>query len=187
MTAEPGQPNAVVPGMVRGPDAQEVAIHEAGHAVAGYLLNEPFAYVTTAQNEGSLAGHVAFDDGGYDVNAASTPEECQRIERMIMILLAGEHAQRLLYRRAMIPPPDDHTLAKHAQYDTRQIMLFATSLARYGGWPSDTSIIRSTLQTRLHELVDGDHYWHLVERLAGVVMDGRTLSWDEATTVLRTA
>ncbi|MFF5230280.1 hypothetical protein [Dactylosporangium sp. NPDC000521] len=168
-----------------------MAIHEAGHAVAGFLLNEPFLYVTTVQNQGTaqprLAGHVAFDDGGYDVNGVSTPEECQRIERMIMILLAGEHAQRLLYRQFMVPALDDHSLAKHAQYDTRQIMLYATSLARYGGWPSDMTLIRSTLQTRLDELVAGERYWNLVERLAGVVMGGRTLTWNEATAVLRSS
>src|SRR6185437_15760265 len=62
---------------------EAVAYHEAGHAVAALLLHRPLRYVTIVPDKarGTL---------GHDL----TPRRRTILEREIMVLLAGEVAER---------------------------------------------------------------------------------------------
>jgi len=75
---------------------ERTAYHEAGHAVAGYLLHISFGYVTIIPDEdkGSL-GYILYDGLGEDFQPdVDEPEEVRRkLEPRILCALAGEAAE----------------------------------------------------------------------------------------------
>ncbi len=74
------------------------AYHEAGHAVAAYLLKRSFNYVTIVPDEekGSL-GHVRFRGFGENFDPAFdySPQMRLRLEREIICSLAGDAAESI--------------------------------------------------------------------------------------------
>ena len=77
---------------------RRVAYHEAGHAVACYLLHKPFHYVTIRGEdlEGTM-GHVMAWDApeGYRPDINEDARTRARVERDVMVLLAGQVADEL--------------------------------------------------------------------------------------------
>ena len=69
--------------------------HEAGHAVAAYLLKQPIRYVTVLPGEDGSLGHCAYAPPGEgfrpDVNVDMRTRA--RLEAMIMTAYAGAAAQ----------------------------------------------------------------------------------------------
>lgn len=77
----------------------KTAYHEAGHAVAALVKTVPYKYVTILPDEESQSlGHILQDGKFVDYAALEagelTPTKLNRIERYLMVLLAGGLAEK---------------------------------------------------------------------------------------------
>lgn len=77
-----------------------VAVHEAGHAVAGYWLGRPFRYVTIISGNGSL-GHVQSRSLGKRFNPEInlTPRGREIIDSEVSVCFAGPIAEKRFTKR----------------------------------------------------------------------------------------
>jgi hypothetical protein len=77
-------------------ESKATAVHEAGHAVAGYLLRRPFSKVSIG-GSGDEAGYVTFEPLDVlmndELDVESDPEIIRYLDREIIILLAGPEAE----------------------------------------------------------------------------------------------
>lgn len=153
---------------------RRVAYHEAGHAVACYLLHKPFHYVTIRGEdlEGTM-GHVMPWDApeSYRPDINEDTRTRARVERDVMVLLAGQVADELAGYSPRDPdyygPEGDNSAAVQmagyvAQGDEQLEHYLAWLLAR----------IRDTLALPWH--------WAAVVAVADALQERRRLSAREA-------
>jgi hypothetical protein len=120
---------------------ERTAYHEAGHAVAAFLLKRPFLYISIVPDSESL-GRVTYPDtywNGFVPNAARI-ESRLRLEEEIIKVLAGEAAEGLFAHRLRRRPrehrPRAIQLARAACQSEGELRAYITWL-----WERGVSLI----------------------------------------------
>ena len=163
------------------PWINQVAYHEAGHAVAGYELHVPFRYVTIVPDEeqGS-AGHILYSRLRPDFDSARyemTEFQLRRIiEPRIICALSGEAAESgLTGRRHLLTATEDY---HHAV----EFALVAT-----GGSPDEAGAYCTWLYYRAVGVVRKPFVWPAIEALAAALLEHKTISSREARRIIKGA
>jgi hypothetical protein len=164
---------------------EAVAYHEAGHAVAAWLLNIPLRKVTIVP-EGDALGYVlrcgvafpkrvreAFEFGGM-----SDRDEAWAYyiaERHAVYCIAGNEAQNRFNPRSV--------RNCHSKSDRKSALAGLCRLADSKAIPLYWRI----LKMRAEKLFDNPSNWKAVKALAETLMERKTLSGDEALEIVRLA
>jgi hypothetical protein len=154
-----GDAAVVLPGVV--------AIHEAGHAVAGVLLRRRFDYVTIVPDDDSL-GHCAF------------PSEFHRIQRMIE---GGANKRDDARLRLCILTGLAGSAAEERAFGTHQLMdehdgETAVEIADLlVGGPDETGPFLDQAWSEVQDLWAQDTHWAAVVRVADVLRERKRLNY----------
>ncbi len=94
---------------------QRAAYHEAGHAVASYLVKRRLSYVTIEPNsEKHTLGHCEYRNLAiFKPDAVLTGRLRNQIEKLIIVLLAGAVAERLKFGRTYWIGSENDTTQAH--------------------------------------------------------------------------
>jgi hypothetical protein len=159
---------------------ERVAYHEAGHAVAAYLLRRAFRYVTIIPKEGSQ-GHVMPRQrpGGQPYQLGDDVADGRRAERMIMVLLAGITAEAIRYGRR---PP-----RWIRQSDIAQAIAWACCGAEPAVDPGGPWCWIEWLFRRTRYLLEAPRAWVAVEALAHALLQASRLSGPQARRIIQEA
>lgn len=151
------------------------AYHEAGHAVASYLLHHRFSKVTIAPNLGE--GYLGQVDQSYltkDPNGVYQSQR-DRVERDVLIFLAGESAEARFL---------GHHNWKGASQDTRSALDLLEILAPEPTGEETSAYFRlmaCRAKTLWLECIPGgQHRWSAVRVLAEALLVKDTLGYREA-------
>jgi hypothetical protein len=143
------------------------AYHEAGHAVAHYLLKRPFKYVTIKPEEGSL-GHLMPCDlplSLREVIEFGEPEESLPIlEKLIMINFAGNAAIAIWTGR---------NNWQGARGDFQNI---AQQYCRCCRSPDEETAFLKWLSIRTRNLIGCSLHWPVVEAVAQALLTHERLT-----------
>lgn len=150
------------------------AYHEAGHAVARFLLGLPFKNVTVIPTEDYL-GHVK----PYSLPKSFKPDIDLgnlkirlRLEKEIMASLAGHAAERRFSGRRNFSGSD---------HDYRYVV----DLAMYvGGSSKQTETFMKWMQIRTDEWVDSQGFQRAVKVVADELVKKKQLSCEEVRNIL---
>ena len=147
------------------------AYHEAGHAVAAFLLDRPFRRVSIIQDEEGH-GHVLYRKfhKRFDPEYGSNPQKARfQIERAIITLMAGGEAERVHTgrRNNLGSSSDDETARDLATYIVPD---WGDELVAYLKW----------LRIRTRNLLKSPRNWRAVEELAEALMEKGEMSAAEA-------
>jgi hypothetical protein len=200
--------------MASGPEhysaQRATAVHEAGHAVMGYLLGIRFTQISVVEEAGSL-GRVAHKGPGEwfrpDIEVDSRVRN--QIEKRVMTLLAGAETERAWYGRLPDAPVGWHERVDAGARGDQQSI---TDLAYYIAEGPELDAYLEWLRQRVlnftgrgaefdvaryhpdapafevrHYIEGSERFWTLVTALADAVQEVGTLSWRRARQVLRTA
>ncbi len=156
-----------------------LAYHEAGHAVAKYLLHRPFSYVTIESNErfeGHLGG-VAFPPGPPARSVANT---AALAEDTVLGLFAGPMAAAYLEEGEEYcwwTLPDD--LPGEADYDDIEALIprilkphYFDSEGRFNYQDAHADLFTLAL----HMVID---FWPYIQAVAAALLEKTTLTADE--------
>lgn len=146
------------------------AYHEAGHAVAAYLLRKRFRYVTIRQ-DGDYEGHMRHPRSEAYEQARSRAA----LERDIMVSLAGGAAIRVLTGR------QDRI---GAWCDRHKAMELAEETC---GSRRECEAFVSWLSTRVEGMLRSQANWHAVETLAEELMLQESIGRQKAMHIIRSA
>jgi hypothetical protein len=179
----------------------EVAVHEAGHAVMAYLLEMPFTYVTLPDESG--VGHMSFPvdpDSEHHLNTFRfdhpggfapfgfgnrhdtliRPEVRDYVESLMLVCAAGTAAE-VLYTGDDL---DEYWLAWELSSDNRQFTELARSvtasdeeLEHFRIWMFERA--RTIMRVPAHVIV--------VEELAHQLKLHRKLQYDQARDIIKSA
>lgn len=144
---------------------QSTAYHEAGHAVVAFFNGFRIEYATI-RRDGDTAGMVKVKPRGkLDIESAS-PVMRDKVERWIVMTLAGDIAQRKFASRSS------------RTWQTTADRLTATDLALSvcGSGESATAYI-AWLQIVAREIIEAR--WVFVERVATALLEKETISGNE--------
>lgn len=142
-----------------------VAHHEAGHAVAAFLYHFKIDFATI-KSDGDAAGMVrCYPRGKMDLYSAS-PIMRNKIERNIIVTLAGDIAQRKFAPRS----------SRSWQLTADRSAASNMALSVCGTGESATAYL-AWLYIVARDQVHGR--WNLVERVASALLDRETLSGDD--------
>ena len=94
---------------------QRAAYHEAGHAVASYLVKRRLSYVTIEPNpDNHTLGHCEYRNLAiFKPDAVLTGRLRNQIEKLIIVLLAGAVAERLKFGRTYWIGSENDTTQAH--------------------------------------------------------------------------
>lgn len=160
---------------------RRVAYHEAGHAVACYLLHKPFHYVTIQGEdlEGTL-GHVMPWDAPASIRPDITMTARIRdwIERDVMVSFAGQVADEMAGYSPLDPNyygqrGDNASVIDRASY----VAQGDEQLEHYLAW----------LLARTKDMLALPWHWAAVEAVADALQERRRLSGREARRITREA
>jgi hypothetical protein len=159
---------------------QRAAYHEAGHAVAAYVLRLPVRGVSISEDE-DASGRVEYAPPPAsfrpDVWYGEARRTEHRIEAHIIRALAGPAAEaRWIGRRNHVGASGDYRAAR--------------DLADYvAGDPSGEGAWRyvAWLEYRAEDLVQREHYWAAIEALAAELLARRRLGPRQARAVIKGA
>lgn len=144
---------------------ETVAYHEAGHAVVA-LLQRFNTKTATIKAKGVAAGCVTTAPRGRIDYDSGTPGMRDKIERQIIVTLAGDIAQRKFAPRS--------SRRWHTTQDRRDAATLA--LAVCGSGESATAYI-AWLHIRARDIVHGR--WNLVEQVARLLLEKGTVTGEE--------
>ena len=168
---------------------RSTAIHEAGHAVAAYLLGRAFVSISIASTSTTLGAvhHRAFGEWFRpDVDAG--PRTRRVAEERIMIFLAGMETERAWLRGLLDLPRDvDDRVLAGARHDEE----CAAELAGYlCGSAEEATAYLAWLRQRVLNWTGRSQdvrprvFWHLVDALADSLGREEQLSWMRAKLIL---
>jgi hypothetical protein len=152
------------------------AVHEAGHAVAAYHAGVRFRQIAIGKNTGRELGWLelwltpqSIADGAVDVPTEHT------IERSVIVLLAGNQAERMVLGRAKYLGSglDFFEAVRYAGYLCRT----RREMSAYLRW----------MQLRVRALVESPVWRWPIEALAACLVQRRQLGVREARGVIRRA
>jgi hypothetical protein len=94
---------------------QRAAYHEAGHAVASYLVKRRLSYCTIEPNpDNHTLGHCEYRNlATFKPDAVLTGRLRNQIEKLIIVLLAGAVAESLKFSRTYWKGSEDDTTQAH--------------------------------------------------------------------------
>lgn len=154
---------------------QRAAYHEAGHAVASYLVHRRLAYVSIVPNPTDhTLGHCEYRNlATFKADAPLTCRFRTQIEKLITVLLAGAMAERLrtgrIYRKGS---EDDMAQA----YDAAMCLFDDHKEARaFVNW----------LREHTENLIGYGPHWAAVETLAKELMERRFIGERLARRIIR--
>lgn len=171
---------------------RETAIHEAGHAVAAYLLGRPFVRMTidpSAGLDGDALGQVEHAPPAgewFQPDIEINSRTRQFLEKHIQISWAGTLAQEIWYERIQYKPDNavEH-LENGARHDT--VGLVDMALLNTGSGQEAEAYIE-WLRIRTQNMVRNDfRFWMMAEPLADALLAEKTLSWKRARAVMKSA
>jgi hypothetical protein len=154
-----------------------VAHHEAGHAVASYVLRDFLGTVTIDSPDEMHAGGTKVwtltpplvDDSGLVVTKDKyTENDLDDFEAAVVIATAGPLAETMYWTHRTY----DEVLMQNKR-DEAQIMTITRKI-----WPEDAAGAHQRLRSRAQALLQTN--WSSVQRLAAVLEDKRTLAGPEA-------
>lgn len=153
----------------------DTAHHEAGHAVAHWLLGQPVVSLTVVADEDNdslgLCRGEGFPDW-FQPDVGTDDEHRLLAERHIVAMLAGAAAER--HYRSIVGEHDDEAVNDGASHDYGN----AFDLASYFmGSDAEIEPFLEWLAVRTTALVGNN--WHLVEGLAGQLLVTPTMTGDE--------
>lgn len=146
------------------------AYHEAGHAVVQLLFGDEVGQleIVTIVRDGQAAGHAAIDRAGHDALRYREDTVKQVIfERVIMVTLAGEIAQRKF--------SPDSVDEDHAAADRYLAEEYLEELDTHSAEIREAYI--HLLHLRTAALIDRE--WAGVERVARALVERKTLTGAE--------
>jgi len=155
---------------------EKTAFHEAGHAVAAYLLRKKFRYVTIRSN-GMFEGYVMHGQPGSNLQDEWEDERIRRsaLERDILISLAGGVVNLLLTGKR------DHlgsyTDLHHALDLADHVCGSKKECTAYVNW----------LFVRCEGMVKSPPNWHAVETLAGELLKREKIPYRKAREIIQAA
>jgi hypothetical protein len=154
---------------------QRAAYHEAGHAVASYLVHRRLACVSIVPNpDDNTLGHCEYRNlATFKPDAPLTSRFRSQIEKLITVLLAGAMAECLrtgrIYRKGS---DDDMTQA----YDAAMCLFDEEKEARaFVNW----------LWERTRNLIGYEPHWAAVETLAKELRERRFIGERLARQIIR--
>lgn len=166
-------------------DLEVVAAHESGHAVAHVVLGVPLRSVTIVPEEGSLGNASAGELPSAVIEWLSlgptvwTPVPLairDRMERMIMVTLAGEIAQERATgttegSRSNIEHPEHGTVLVDGDWHAAVEMASAISVDN-----SEVDGYLAWLHARTKTVIGHHEVWASVEAVASALLSKKTLS-----------
>lgn len=154
----------------------KTAYHEAGHAVAAYLLRKTFCYVTIRPN-GVFEGYMMHGQPGNALQNGWDEERIGRsaLERDILISLAGGVVNLLLTGKR------DH-LGSYT--DLHHALDLAEGVC---GSPKECRAYVNWLFVRCEGMVKSPPNWHAVEVLAGELLKREKIPYREAREIIQAA
>lgn len=146
-------------------DREGVAYHEAGHAVASYVLRQGFRGVTIDPARESLSDglHVLLEARWIEI-----PQHLRRIsfvEGHSMVLLAGPEAE--LRATGSVAEPEESADRANALFLASQVNAAADEADAYVEW----------LRRRAANLLFDDVNWPIAERVAKILLDRSSISY----------
>lgn len=155
---------------------RSIAIHEAGHAVAGVLLHRGVRRATVVPDE-SLAGHAVFGPLRRKPRVwPPIPEE--RIERQIMCILAGLAAELLAEPRGEGTIDVDDEGARGDYQHAYQLAFEHLPV----GATEDADAVISRLGAKTTQLLNEN--WRAVEAVADELLAQHTLSRNQIVAIM---
>lgn len=154
---------------------QDVAYHEAGHAIAYFALDIPFdkiCIVPDGDSAGAVHHPIVDDPDGWDMDE---DEKSVLIDKHVMICFAGGLAQER-FSGSYDEDGCEQDRFDAIDYASRRCNSTEESEA-YLNW----------LQIRTKNLVNHPVRWFQIQRLAEAMLDRQELSFDEALKIYRDA
>jgi hypothetical protein len=168
------------------------AIHEAGHAVAAYLLGRPFTSVTVV-SDAAASGRVAHRAPGawFDPEVKMDGRTRLFIHDHVVATLAGPETEAAWFRRVAHPPADwEASVVWSSAPDSELAIELAGMLCRsrfeevsFLAWCREQVLNWTGRPIEAHEQGD-KRYWRLVNTLADVLLARGTLTWRSARQIL---
>ncbi len=155
---------------------RRTAYHEAGHAVAAYVLRRRFTNLSIVEDEYTL-GRVSFakHHPKFQPDVMSFDESRSQIERDVMISAAGDAAEFLLSGR--------HDW-RGAHQDTQNAHDMASYLC---GDPEEETAYVRWLWIRTQNLLRQPIHWRAIEVLAAALLEQERIGQKEARVIIRDA
>lgn len=161
--------------------SEQTAYHEAGHAVAAYVLRRRFSKVTIVEHEDSVGSMTLPPSywSGFNPDVDQSRGSRARIEKEIMVLLAGEIAV------------DIHT----GREDWGEVVTYlgsdlhtASDLADYVTTSSDESeAFLNWLIIRTRNMLSLPHWSDAVNALAAALIEHGEIGYRKARQIIRFA
>jgi hypothetical protein len=155
---------------------EATAYHEAGHAVAAWVMDRPFRYVTIVPMEGTL-GHVQHpawrEHVQPDINVDGRTRRL--LEKAIFTLLAGVRAEKRLTGRW-------NNIEANSDFHD------ADDLASYlWGNPKVLQKYISFMESRVDAMIASDRHWKGIQALAAALLEKRRIGYQEAQEIITAA
>jgi hypothetical protein len=147
---------------------QLIACHEAGHAVAAYIVDTPFDEIVLPDDEDSMDDVLATT---ADAPARSCPswEDLGDVQGEIIRRLAGPAAQEIL---------EDLRGWRHSRYGTGADRYYALSLAgSVCPTEEETQALMKYLWVRTKSFLSEPHYWLAVLNITVELLENRHVTW----------
>jgi ATP-dependent Zn protease len=157
-------------------ELRNVAYHEAGHAVAGFLLHRAIRYATIIPGDGTL-GHVRHTDTPIWIREErnDSPRSEGWIKNQIVILLAGGYAEaKIAGRHNHVSCCGDYEAA------------FGMACNRSGS-TEEASAYFKWLGIVAKNLIHHEHNWYAVTKVAEALIEKKRLSGKEIKHLICTA
>jgi ATP-dependent Zn protease len=147
------------------------AYHEAGHAVAGLLLERKFHHATIVQSDPVL-GHVQYYawPKGFSPDTNLSPTMRLRLQSAAICCLAGEAAERNFFGLT-----DDATpLNDASEKDRRAAAGYSEFIAGYG---EALNAYMYWLSVRSRELIKLPMNWTQIDSVAKALLEQKTIDY----------
>ena len=155
-------------------EIERTAYHEAGHAVASYILRQPFLSVDVRPADDGSLGRVMYPDGPPIISKPWHPRFRGYIEKEVMSLLAGCEAESLALKRRTY---------EGGRTDYQDAANYAAHIFQ----PDDIPAFVARMTKQIRAELAPPHHWAAVSTLAEVLVAKKQLSGRAARRVIREA
>lgn len=154
---------------------ERISFHEAGHAVAAFVLRMRFTYLSIIPDEDSIGHTMTSKLRDFKPDAGRSRAGRNRYERYAMVSLAGLAAERLRVGRVRY-------MTNHP--DVVQTFEFCDNIC---GSEDETRACVNWLWERTVNLIKCERHWAAVEALAGELRARRYIGEREARRIIKQA
>jgi hypothetical protein len=151
-----------------------IAYHEAGHAMAAWYLEIPFGkgkHALSIVPEGTTQGHFLskYILRGRSIHVSTTGADRLKMERVVVVLLAGMVAQRR-YRPSSV----------RSWHGSGDFSSAVNLMSYFAGNDRETAAYLKLLMIRAELTLERPGSWECVDALAAALLDRKILSAKEA-------